>query len=529
MRKILYITAAALALTLCGCAPKDVSREESPEVSQDVQQDISEEPSADVSEDISADVSEDVSSDVSEDASEEPSVEPTEVTLSFTEAAGEVTNPERGMMSYSKFNLTGGNIPAVASIPVNYTGESLAFILFYLTDYMDKDLDQAALDFIGAELGKVRERNMKAILRFAYEETHTSNTQHEATPTQILAHLQQVAGLLSANADIIYLVQAGWLGTYGEWYYKTNNNGESVSGYNDYYKYTVSGNSVTDFNGNHKALVDKMLEVVPSPIQIGLRTAFYKRYYLSPSSISSWTPITSWGTSPNDRLAFYNDGFRGSASGDDVGTFKSQTDWDMWYSQGDWLACGGELSYRSQSQFDALPDANKDADLAIAEMRRQHFSYLHYSTSNRFMAKWYAENRFDDIEKAMGYRLVLKDVSLTYPNLGAGSNVNYSISIGNTGCARVIYPRPCKLVLLHGNAAPVVLADLGDARDIAPGDTPVVINGSVAWPQDVSAGDCLAIWLPDSHDSLRDNAAYSIRLANKETSWQSGCNVIHTF
>ena len=26
-----------------------------------------------------------------------------------------------------------------------------------------------------------------------------------------------------------------------------------------------------------------------------------------PSSISSWTPITSWGTSPNDRLAFYND------------------------------------------------------------------------------------------------------------------------------------------------------------------------------------------------------------------------------
>ena len=446
--------------------------------------------------------------------------------VSFTESSGEVSNPERGMMSYSKFVFENDAIPSVKNIPLDYTGESLAFMLFYLTDYMNKDLDDDAKDFISTEFDKVRAANKKAVVRFAYEETHVANAQHEATPTQVLKHVDQVADILSANADILYMVQAGWLGTYGEWYYKTNNNGETKDGYTDYYLYTKMGSTVTDLNDNHKNLLDRMLLKVPSPVQIGLRTAFYKRYYLSPDAINTWTPITSWGTDANDRLAFFNDGIRGSDS--DVGTFNSQTDLDMWYSQGNWLACGGEMSYRSADVFAALSDDLKDCDQSIAEMRRQHLSYLHYSESNRFMAKWISEGRMEDLKKMLGYRLVLGDVSLGYLSLDAGQTVAYSIKIKNTGCAPVIYPRPFKLVLLHGGT-PTVLKDLGDIREIAPGDDFYNLSGSFDLPAAVTAGDKLAIWLPDNASGLQSNAAYSIRLANAEVSWESGYNVIHTF
>lgn len=453
---------------------------------------------------------------------------PSTLALSFTEATGEVTNPERGMMSYSKFTFENGTIPSVKSIPVNYSGESLAFLLFYMPDYIDKDLDDAAKTFIQAELDKVRERDMKAVVRFAYEESYSTTEPQEAEPDQILEHNDQLADIFSTNADIIYTVQAGWLGTYGEWYYKTNNHDNVVPGRTDYYLYTTSGSAVTDLNNNHKELVDKMLSVVPSPINIGLRTAFYKRYYLSPDAISSWTPITEWAATPgaNERLAFYNDGLRGSVN--DVGTFQSTADRTMWYSQGNWLACGGEMSYRSASAFAELDDDLKDCDLSIAEMRKQHLSYLHYSTDNLFMTKWIGEGRLEDLKKMLGYRLVLGDVDFAYASLLADETVSYSIEIKNTGCAPVIYPRPFKLVLLHGST-PTVLADLGDIRDIAAEVGFTALTGSFDWPFTVTSGDRLAIWLPDNAAGLQSKAAYSIRLANKEVTWDSGYNVIHTF
>lgn len=449
--------------------------------------------------------------------------------LSFTEASGEVPNPERGMMSYSKFNLDAAGPYTVKSIPNDYTGESLAFILFYLTYYMDKDLDANVLDLVRGELAKVRTAGKKAVLRFAYSETYTTGNPQEATPEQILRHVDQLADVFLDYADVIYTVQAGWLGTYGEWYYKTNNHDNSVPAYTDYYKYTVSGSSVTDFNSNHKNLLDRMLLRVPSPINIGLRTAFYKRYYLSPSSISSWTPITEWSATPgaNERLAFFNDGIRGSDS--DVGTFNSSADRDMWYSQGNWTVCGGEMSYRSADAFAALSDELKNCDLSIAEMRRQHLSYLHYSESNRFMVKWIGEGRMEDLKKMLGYRLVLDDAAFSFTDWNSGSTVNYSISVENKGCAPVVYPRPFKLVLLRGGSSIVLADNLGDIRTVAAGASATEFAGSFTLPQTVVAGDKLAIWLPDNADALRSNAAYSIRFANSDVTWESGYNVIYTF
>ncbi len=455
------------------------------------------------------------------------------LSLSFTECSGEVANPERGMMSYSEFLFDGG-VPSVKNIPVNYTGESLAFLLFYLKDYMNSSISSSALQYIRTELGKVRERNMKAVVRFAYSKTYSDDEPQEPEPSRILSHVNQLASIMSDYADIIYCVQAGWLGTYGEWYYKTNNHDNSVSGRSDYYLYYTDEENhpgvIYDMNENHEELVEAVLNAVPYPIHVGLRTAFYKRYVMNLDDPDYWSEITHWPSSSSSakkyRLSFYNDGIRGSSS--DVGTFHDQTDYDMWYQQGNWLVCGGEMSYRSQSTFDGLSDDLKNCDLSIAAMRQQHISYLHYSTSNRFMAKWIAEGRMEDLKKFQGYRLVLGNVNLNYSSLSSGSSVSYTIRIKNTGCAPVIYERPFKLVLLDGSTRRV-LADLGEVRDIFPEEGYTTISGSFTWPVSVSSGDRLAIWLPDRASDLQSTSAYSIHLANNEVTWTSGYNVLHTF
>lgn len=452
---------------------------------------------------------------------------PSTLNLSFTEASGEVSNPERGLYDQQSFHFDGG-IPSATlwDLPQN-----LILVLFYLEDFRESDLSAAALTTISSVFSNIRAAGKKAIVRFGYTDEHTEDSKPwDAGITQIRAHIAQVKDILSDNQDIIYVLQAGFVGTYGEWYYTS-----------DDFSYSVSDGAVTGYENRAQVITD-LLAAVPDR-QVGLRTAKYKRYFLSPLAVNEWTPIASWGTSDNQRLGFFNDGFRGSSS--DVGTFESDVDRTMWNSQSAWLVTGGETAYptkedkASKEAWLAANPSLASLDNAITEIRNQHFSYLNANDNNLFMDYWdgdshgelgSGESRIPELQKALGYRLVLDSAAFSFPSLASGSTVGYGIEIENTGSAPVIYPRPLKLMLLHAEGDPDVLVDnLADVRTIAPGASATSLSGSFDLPVDVVAGDKLAIWLPDNAAGLQSNAAYSIRLANDEVTWSSGYNVIYTF
>lgn len=447
--------------------------------------------------------------------------------LSFTEASEDYLNPERGLYTQQSFHFRNGEIPS-ATLWDN--DESLVLPLFYFEDFRDSDLSQTVLNRISDVFGNIRAAGKKAIVRFGYINDHSDGAKPwDAGINQIRRHIAQVQDILQENEDVIYVMQAGFVGVFGEWYYVS-----------DDFVYSTSGSSVVDYE-NRAQVISDLLAAVPNR-QVALRAAKYKRFYLNPTAITSWTPISSWGTSDNDRLGFFNDGFRGSS--DDIGTFETQTDRDMWNSQSAWVITGGEAAYRggdTQETKNAWLTANPDLasfDNAVAAIREQHFSYLNVNPENILMDYWdgdaqgmvgSGESRIPELRKVLGYRLVLNSVDLEYPNLSSGSTVNYSIEMENVGSAPVIYPRPFKLVLLH-NSTPYVLVDnLGEIRNVAPGGSAESFNGSFSLPQNIVAGDKLAIWLPDNATGLQSNALYSIRLANSDVTWTSGYNVIHIF
>lgn len=100
------------------------------------------------------------------------------------------------------------------------TPASLVQFYVYLTEYCKKPLDQNAFGQLGAYLEALRERKMRAVLRFAYE----FETDRKIGPTshRIYAHLKQIQQWFSENEalvrDTVAVVQAGIIGVWGEWH-----------------------------------------------------------------------------------------------------------------------------------------------------------------------------------------------------------------------------------------------------------------------------------------------------------------------
>ena len=457
-----------------------------------------------------------------------------DIDLSFHESSDDVKNPERGlykMVEYFYHKRDGSSTSATKSLTDDYNAEgTLVMTLFYLFDFVDSDhISSDGLQYVRNVLTNVRKQGKKAIVRFAYNNEHPSDYHQEPTKDQILNHLTDLQPVLSDFEDIIYVVQAGFIGTYGEWYYTTNFS--RFEGGKEYRDFTVSGNKVTGYE-NRAAVLDALLAAVPESRQIELRTPFYKRYYLSPNSISSWTQLSApGGTDANARLAFHNDAFL--AGSDDMGTYHHSEDRPMWKQQSAWLICGGEAPYGTSYSLD-YGDTFEEVRAALCDY---HYSYLHHDTAyhtgssggSRMMKYWHEQGWMPDIKKLLGYRLYLESARITGEGRTAGSSLSISLTLHNSGAAPVMNARPMKLVLLHNNGSATVLEDrLGEVRLIASQESRT-FTVTLTLSQDIVAGDKLALWLPDAATGLQSRSEYSIRLANSDVTWNSGYNVIYTF
>ena len=445
---------------------------------------------------------------------------PADYPLSFTEATEDYMNPERGLYNQTSFYFDGVSIPGL-TISASHA-EPLELVLFYLTGFKDKDLTSDVTTAISTVFSNLRAAGKKAIVRFGYSSAHGEGDKPwDAELTQMRSHIAQIKPILAANEDIIYVVQAGFIGTYGEWYYTGNGDTSddfylSSNGQN-YNKYAERAQIITD-----------LLDAVPASRQLALRTPFYKRAYLTEvngAALVDYTDITDLSmNNDNKRLSFFNDAFLANNS-DDTGTFYIPLDWDMWQDQSAYLITGGETAYQ-----DSEPNPEKSGiSVALTRIGNEHYSYLNKNPENKIMKSWIDGGYVNDVKKALGYRLVATSGEVSYSATASGSRVDYSISIRNKGSVRVIYPRPAKLVYLHLGAPTIVVEDLGDVRSLLPGAAAIAFSGYFNLPMDAEAGDKIAVWLPDNDEDLRTTASYSIRLANSDIRWESGYNVIYTF
>ena len=432
----------------------------------------------------------------------------------------DVRNPERGFTHPNVLEYNGTTFPSVLN-NVGDGNSSLVFISFNLSGYksIDDDLPSAVLTAIGDAFDQVRNLGKKAVIRFYY-----TTDENDAPRVIVTKHIGNLAPVFDAHKDVIYVVQAGFIGASGEWHSSIN---FSKSGLPGNY-----GAEVTDtFFENHSAVVDALLVAVPQSRQIALRTPNYKRYYArynkSVTGITScweWKPLTSFdGIDYNSRLAFHNDGFAGNVS--DVGTFQDwkapwgdasleeNVDRRMWYSQSAYLACGGETSSvrvdPSYSEFDKAKES----------IYNQHLSYLNNLIGDSGCLGHLDDNQKKRLRMSLGYHLWLKEAKVYYDALSAGEEITVSCQLKNEGAAPVIYPRPMKLVLLRGDNVTELADNMGDVRKVASNGGIRSFFAKFTIPAGgIQSGDKLALWLPDASASIAGRAVYAIHLANDHDS-----------
>jgi hypothetical protein len=404
--------------------------------------------------------------------------------IELSESNDDFLNPERGY--YYGFNLLDGT--NAASIR-DTKGSTLAITIVNLEDYRDSSLDSEVLNKLTSGFERLRAAGLKSILRFTYNASFSE----DASKARILQHLEQLAPILEANADVISVMQGGFIGAWGEWHSSTNG---------------------LDNTEDRNDIIDALLNALPSHRQVQIRTPMYKQAFVG-------DPISAdeaWTTSPNARLGHHNDCFLASAS--DLGTYASPVeDWAGYVAHdGQYTAIGGETC--------ALYEPKTNCDAAVAEMEKLHFSYLNAQYNTSVLDIFEAEGCADEINRRLGYRFALDKVSHS-ESVAPGGELGLEVELHNSGFASPYNARPVEIVLTNGSVRHTVRLSGHDARRWAAGEQ-VTLRAKLRVPADLAAGTyTVALRLPDESNNLASDARYAIRFANDGT-WDesTGDNVL---
>jgi len=214
-------------------------------------------------------------------------VDPNVKLLTFAENKDDnVFNPERGWMANVHLD-----VPAERNnISEHYrSGRRVVLALLHMKNVTAAGARLAAanLDELTSFLDTLRTVGMKAVFRAAYDFHGQSNPEPDNMP-DVLAHQEQIGAILRDYSDVVFHVQTGMFGPWGEMHDS---------------KHAGTSSRVTD-------IARKWLDVIPAGMGMSLRT---------PALIKSVIGDLNSRTNDTARIGFHNDCFFGSST--DYGTY----------------------------------------------------------------------------------------------------------------------------------------------------------------------------------------------------------------
>ncbi len=409
-------------------------------------------------------------------------------TVHFQESDQNFPNPERGFYhhletSYSNYS------PLEEPRLEGFKTEGISIILriFYLPN--DSPISQSTLENIQRDFNTMRKSGVKALIRFAYTKK-SSSPYGDATPERVLQHISQLKPIFQANEDVILVLQAGFIGAWGEWYYTDH--------------FAVSPGNLSQQNwDDRKAVVDALLDALPKNRMVQLRTPNFKRTLFDRTTPLSETEAFSG--SNISRIGHHNDCF--AASSNDLGTYTGNMAEEKVYLEQEtrYLAMGGETCGISPPYSDCGPSSG--------ELERFHWSYLNIDYHTGVLSEWDEQGCYDEIEQRLGYRYRLLSGEFTDESKPGGG---YSIKLKliNEGYSNPYNPREVRFILKNEGHEYLLKTQL-EPRIWPIGDT-IHISLTSGIPADISEGEySLFVHLADPVATLTHRPEYSIRLANE--------------
>ncbi len=389
-------------------------------------------------------------------------------------------NPERGFIK--TYPVYSGGTPLAPAQLQLLRGQNVSLILrvYYFDAFKSAALDAAQLDLISQDFANVRAAGLKIILRFAYTDQMTGT---DAPLNIINQHLDQLKPLFENNADVIAFVQAGFIGAYGEWH--------------------SSSNGLTTVEAR-RAVVEKLLSVLPQQIMIQVRTPTYKQQIFN-----STAPVTSsiaYTAEQRARVGHHNDCFL--SGGNEYGTYNNiELEKQFINNEAMFVPVGGETCPPTGGYSPTCVEGQR-------EMKFLRWTYLNLDWYPATINAWRNSGCFDDFQRFLGYRLAL--ISASVPKtVTANAGFTLKLSMTNRGYAPLYFAKKTSLVFKSASGQYYEKQLVMDARSIKPSVTTEITENITT--TSIPAGEYeLFIKIADMDTDLALRPEYAVRLGNRD-------------
>lgn len=409
-------------------------------------------------------------------------------------------NPERGFTEELNGKVTESNPYRVKNHISSNWGQkdymTMPVVLYNFNSYKSKDLPQAVLNGFDEDMQVLRSMGLKCVLRFAYTERESDMV--DAKPDWVKKHLEQLKPYLAKNADVIYVLEAGFVGVWGEWYYTSN-----------------YGNESQHMNTNRRKVIQYLFDNAPEDRFILFRYPMLKTEYFSSSA--ALTAEEAFTGTMRARWGCHNDAFLHDWG--NMGTYASDDEDDdpqvrqFIATETLYVPNGGETNIDDD---DAL--AKKRYKDAPSEMSKYHWSFCGSTYATPVTNRWRSSGLFDTLNIHMGYRYNLVEGQYS-DEVAPQGKMNVTIRVRNDGYAP-IYNKRTAYIVLKGLET-YVLPLKADPRRWLPNGVVSAINEQVDIPKEAKEGRYqMYLWLPDYYESIKNDPRYAVRLANKDL-WDS--------
>lgn len=395
-----------------------------------------------------------------------------------------VLNPERGFYSQHAVE-DAGDFEGIRA-----TGSTIILLTVNLKDFRNRQLNDAKLDEIDSALKAVRKAGLKVIFRAAYGFTDADYRVDPEDLGLIRRHIRKISEVLSKHAPVVWAVQAGMLGPWGEWHGSNHGDPPSLEA--------------------RQAVVDSWLKDLPQEIFLQVRRPMFLRE-MFPSKNDKALLRTGWH---NDAML---------ANPDDMGTYSGGDDWGRdkeleWCEiQARRTPFGGETVPASEAT---------GAQQVIYELKLLRLTYLNRGYHGGTLDRWKQleldqHSLYRQVEAKMGHRWTFRELRM------AQNNKAVRLKLENTGFAPLYTPRKVELAWLDPKTmAPMkpLVATTADLKGLTVESG--VLEITAALPPSL-VGSVLGIRIPDHTEALREDGRYAIHLVGaRQFDSRSGWNVV---
>jgi hypothetical protein len=436
---------------------------------------------------------------------------PNDVTISTSEGApyGNCDFWAAGASNCAKESKFGFGPTKVVRIYICLSGEvststcsQQSAVTGALSASMLADIDSRIAAFAGT--------GIRLMVRFTYNFGPIGPGAMDAPINVISKHIDQVAPVLLKNKDLIFAIEAGFIGTWGEWHDSTNGNDTAVA---------------------HKVVLDKELSYFSGAFPILVR---------EPADLIQY----NGNLTPSPALGLHDDYYASNST--DAGTFENCDTRAGFclpqYSSDQLRSYAATVSATTMfaGEFGAVyPPLQSCSEL-------DEYSYIYHAQSITLQPASIGTELEDEgcalsFYNKVGTRIELKEATID-GSPSANGRLHLVLTLANTGFGRVIRPRPVTLLFVSSGRVvaqfPIALADM-DLRQLKASATTVpqtyLIDVTMPPTFPTSGSVSAVLLIPDPVPSLGPQPAYALPLNSLDQNDNpifdpaTGFNLIATF